>query len=343
MRIDATLRSVLTIAAGVVLLALGIALEVGTERDVANYRAALQRHGGTVLDLGGNAEPSPGLQGKVVRLSGMPRVVESPYDADFNQQAATPVLTRRVEMFQWHELRMGGSATYELDWADTPQDSSRFTQPAGHANPGPFPIQGKRFEAGRVELDGFKLDAALVNALPGSEPVAANITSLPSNLAASFSLYHGALVTSATPGDPRLGDLRVSWSAVPLQEVTVIARVEGDKLVPVPNAADGKGYEVDVGDSALMDMRPDMAAQPSMVWLRRVLAALLLALGAGLVMVRDVWRIDHPQAVAGGGLLALAIWAVAIMPWHMWLAVAALVVALIGLGLQGWRRRATRR
>lgn len=344
MRIDTTLRSVLTIAIGVVLLALGIVLAVTTERGVQSYQTALQDHGGAVLDLGSNAEPSPNLQGKVVRLSGTPRVVESPYDADFNQQAATPVLTRHVEMFQWHELRMGDSATYELDWADTPQDSSRFTQPAGHANPGPFPIHGKRFDAGRVELDGFKLDAALVNALPGSEPFAPDVKSLPSNLAASFSLYRGALVTSATPGDPRLGDLRVSWSTVPLREITVIASVDGDELVPVPNADDGMGYEVDVGDSTLLDMRPDMAAQPSPMstWLRRVLAFVLIVSGARLVMARDVQRIENPRAMFRHGLWAVGVYAALMLPWSKWIAAAWVVAILIEYGVRLWRRRATR-
>ena len=258
----AALRGAPAVAAGLLLLVLGIALAVWTERSLANYRAALQQHGGAVTDLGADAEPQPGLQGKLVRISGTPRVVVPPLDADFGQHADTPLLARRVEMFQWRELRLGNSVTYELDWADKPQDSSRFAQPNGHANPGPFAIAGKRFEAGQVQLGGYMLDAALVRSLPGSEAVAPDMKALPANLAASFSLHDKALVTSAKPGSPRLGDLRVSWRAVPLQEVTMIARVAGDRLVAAPNAADGGDYGVNVGDSALLDMRPDMAAHP---------------------------------------------------------------------------------
>lgn len=343
MRADILPRGPLVVVAGVVLLVLGIVLAVCTERGLASYQVALGQHGGAVIDLGSDAEPRPDLQGKTVRISGTPRVVESPYDADFNQQAATPALTRRVQMFQWHELRLGGSVTYELDWADTPKDSSGFAQPAGHANPGPFPITGKRFDAGRVELDGYKLDATLVDALPGSAPVAPSVKSLPSNLAASFALHDGALVTSSTPTAPRLGDLRVSWSAVPLQEVTVIGRVDGDHLAAVSNATGGNGYEVNVGDSALLDMRPDMAEQPAMTWLRRVLAVLLGSIGAGLLLSRRAARID---AVSALGSSLLVVGAFATIPWlgsSTLTAVAWLVVALVGLGLLLWRRRAPRR
>lgn len=343
MRAIALPRSVLAIAAGAVLLVLAVALAVSTERSEEGYRLALRQHGGAVLDLGGNAEPQPDLQGKMVRVSGTPHVVAPPLDSDFNQQADTPLLTRNVAMFQWRELRLGDSVTYEMDWSDTPQDASRFAQMNGHINPGPFPIQAQRFVSESVQLDGFTLDPALVHALPGSEPVAPDMKSLPGNLAASFALHDGALVTSAVPGDPRLGDLRVSWSEVPLQQVTIIARVDGDRLVAVPNADDGKGYEVNVGDSALLDMRPDMAAQPALTWPLRVLAVLLAALGAGLLLARDAKRID-PLAALGGGLLAVG--AFAALPWLGGSAVAVaawFAVALAGLGLLLWRRRASRR
>jgi len=339
----AALRGPLAIAAGLASLVLGIVLAALTERSVGNYRLALQLHGGGVVDLGHSMEPQDGLQGRMVRISGTPRVVEAPYDSDFNQQAATPVLSRHVWMFQWRELRLGGNVTYELDWAATPQDSSRFTQPKGHANPGPFPIASKRFDAGSVELGGYKLDAALVHALPDSEPVAPVVKALPANLAASFSLQDGALVTSANPGNPRLGDLQVSWSAVPLQEVTVIARVDGDHLVAVPNAVDGDGYEVNVGDSTLLDMRPDIAAQPVLVWPRRLLAVLLATLGMGLLLrQQDATRID-PRVALGGGLLVVGV--IAAIPWlgsSMATAIAWLVVALVGLALLVWWHRASR-
>ncbi|MBD8882044.1 MULTISPECIES: TMEM43 family protein [Rhodanobacter] len=338
MRIDTVPRSVLAVA-GVVLLAMGIVLAASTERGLAGYRVALQLHGGEVLDLGSDAEPQPDLQGRMVRISGTPHVVAQPLDADFNQQADTPVLTRRVQMFQWRELRLGGDATYELDWSDTPQDASQFVHMNGHINPGAFPIPAKRFVAESVQLGGFMLDAKLVQDLPGSEPVAPNVKALPENLAATFSLYDGALVTSIKPGDPRLGDLRVSWNAAPLQEITVIARVDGDHLVPALDAADGKGYEVDVGNSALIDMRPDMAAQPGLTWLRRVLAVLLATLGVGLLLSRNARRAD-PLAALGGGLFVAG--AVAAIPWlgGSTPAVAAwFVAAAIGLGLLLWRRR----
>lgn len=339
--ISATQRRWLIRAGGAALLVFGALLALTTERDVVAYRAALQQHGGAVIDLGHALEARGDLEGRMVRIVGTPRVVESPYDADFNQQVATPVLTRHVEMFQWRELRLGGRATYEQDWAAAPQDSSRFQQPAGHHNPGVFPITGAQFPAGKVMLGPYVLDAALVRSLPGSEPVPPDARALPANLAATFVAHAGTLVTSSHPGAPELGDLLVSWTAVPMQEVTVLARVAGDRLVAVPNPANGSGYEVNVGDSSVLEMRPDMAAAPALPWVRRLLGLLLAAIGVALTGWRAGTRADA-RLMAGGGLLVGG--ASAALPWFgasTSVAAAWIVLAVIGLALLVWRRRAS--
>jgi hypothetical protein len=204
----------------------------------------MNRHGGQLVDLGASALPQAGQAGYLARLSGVPRVVVAPRDPEFNLRRDTPVLIRHVEMFQWREVRFGGNTDYELDWVDQPVDSSKFERPAGHANPGAFPIAARQFDADRVQLGGFALDRSLLHALPGVQRVEPDVKSLPANLAATFVPYNGYLVTSANPGDPHRGDLRVSWEEVPLQLVTVVARIDGDRLVPATKTTDGKGFAV---------------------------------------------------------------------------------------------------
>ncbi|HEY9133134.1 MAG TPA: TMEM43 family protein, partial [Dyella sp.] len=278
--------------------------------------------------------------GHMVRAVGQPEVIEAPYDPDFNQHAKTPVLVRHVEMFQWREVRLGEQVHYEVDWVDRPVDSSRFAQPGGHENPGTFPIEGKQFDAGLVRLNGLALAPALLHALPGSETVAPETSNMPANMAATFTLYDGYLVTSAKPGHPRLGDIRVSWEAVPLQTLTVFARVDGDRLVPAADVSDGKGFEVQVGDRRLDDVLPDVPSEPALLWARRVIAVLLGALGVFLLLQgrsRDV--------LLAAGIGVLAIGAVAGACWiggdgmH---AVSWLLVAAIGAGVAAWRVRVLR-
>ncbi len=339
LRKDFSVRGLALNIIGALLLLAGIGLVAMTARGLLNYRAAASRHGGEVIDLGADAQPQAGQHGHMARVVGTPTVVEAPRDAEFNLRVNTPVLIRHVEMFQWREVRIGDGVHYELDWVDRLLDTSGFSEPAGHGNPASFPISGKQFDAGLVQMGGFRLGPVLVHALPGSQRVTPEPQSLPENLAVSFSRYQDYLVTSANPGEPRLGDVRVSWDEVPLQQVTVVGRLDGDQLVAAPDAADGKGYDVQVGDVPVLDMFPDLPIPPGFVLGERLLAVLLAALGAFVLLWTQRNRRDPLLAL---GLGALAVGVVASVLWVGddtrtmcgWLA-----VALLGLAFAVWRLR----
>jgi hypothetical protein len=338
---DTDMRQWLRRALGALLLLASIGLVAMTEQSVLDHHNASERHGGQILDLGAGGPPQAGQHGYMARVSGPINVVEAPYDPEFGQRAAAPVLIRHVEMFQWREIRVGTDVHYELDWVDRPIDSRRFDHPAGHTNPESFPIQGKQFDAGQVRVGGYSLSPALLHALPGSEALTPDLKSVLPNLAASFSPYNGYLTTSSKPEQPRLGDLRVSWEIVPTQNITVFAQIDGDQLVPSVHAADGKGFDVQVGDRALVDVVPDVPETPSYVWLRRILALLLGMLGA-LLLLPERKRTHHDLllAVGAGALLVGAVASVLWLGTDMMVGGGWFAVALVGLGLAVWRIRA---
>jgi hypothetical protein len=322
---------------GALLVLAGIGLEALNASSLIDYRQASGRHGGEVIELGTDALPQPGQHGYMARLSGTPRVVEAPHDPQFNQTANTPVLVRRVEMFQWREISFGGNVHYELDWVDRPVDSSHFKDARGHANPGAFPIEGKQFDAGLVQMGGFKLGRMLVQALPGSQLIEPDPAALPQNLAVTFSRYQDYLVSSAHPGDPRLGDLRVSWSAVPLQQVTIVARLDGARLVAASDAPDGKGYQVQIGDVPLLALFPDLPVPPQYVALWRVVSVLLAALGALVLLAAHHRRRDPLLAL---GLGSIGVGAVASVLWlggqNAHVLGGWVVLTLLGVALSVW-------
>lgn len=322
---------------GALLLLAAVGLVALTENGLLAYRQAAQRHGGDVLDLGGQTGAQAGQYGYMARVAGPVQVVAPPRDDDFNQSAATPVLIRHVEMFQWREIIVGGQPSYEMDWVDRPVDAQHFMHPAGHINPVHFPLEGRQFDAGDVQVGGFKLSPALLHALPGSDRLTPDAGALPPNLAASFSSHGNYLTTSEHPDSPRLGDLRVSWETVPLQGVTIVARLEGDTLKPAADAADGKGFEVQVGDRPLLDIFPDLPVPPEAVLSRRIVALLLGALG----VLALLWerRAHVSDVLLPIGISALVIGSVA---GAMWLGGSGSVslhwfgVAVLGLALAAW-------
>ncbi len=337
-------RAGIPLVVGIVLLLAALWLVGSNERAAADWHRGMMRHGGQVLALGPDAAPDAGLYGRTVLVTGTPEVVEPPRDRDFRVRVDTPLLERKVAMFQWREVRVGGDVSYQMDWVDHAVDSSRFEQPEGHVNAQPFPFAGKRFMAPRVRLDHFVLAPAIVRALPSPlQPVSPDFSKLPPNLQASFQVRGGMLTTSADPAHPKLGDLRVRWLAAPLEEITVVARVDGDKLVPAEGAADGRGFQVQLGQRALTDVFADLPMPPGAVWAWRVLALLLAWTGAWLVVRR--WRPGRAGTMAalGAGVAVLA--ALAGVVWlgvSVMVAVVAWVVAALAAcaGWFCWRRPA---
>ncbi|MCW8808184.1 MAG: TMEM43 family protein [Rhodanobacter sp.] len=322
---------------GALLVLAGIGLVATIAHGLIDFRTAASRHGGEVIELTADAHPQSGQHGYMARIVGIPEVIEAPHDPDFNLQVDAPILIRHVEMFQWREIRIGGSVHYEMDWVDRPLDASRFEQPHGHANPANFPIDGKRFDAGLVQMGGFKLSPDILHAMPGSVRVSPQLSDLPANLAASFSRYRDYLVTSARPGDPRLGDVRVSWEAVPLQQLTIVARIDGDRMVPAAGAADGKGLDVEVGNVPLLDVYPDLPIPPEFVLAKRILSLLLAALGVFLLGSRQPVRGDLLLAAAVASLVVGSVASVLWVGGDRQTLLGWLAVALLGLLGTTWR------
>lgn len=306
-------RRVVFAAAGALLMFIGIALLALTESGLKNYRLAMARHGGEIQNLDSvGALPEP-LQGRMVRVHGALQVLAFPRDPEFGQSAAGTALIRQVAMFQWRQVSIGNQVHYELDWADHPLDARGFLHPAGHANPAQFPIEGRQFDARDVHLEGLVLAPALVHSIPGRESITPDLDSLPPNLAASFSLHGHYLVTSARPGSPVLGDVRVGWESVPLQRVTVVAMLKGKRLLPAVDPRDGKGFQLELGNRSLADLFPDLPPAPRAVWARRLLAMALVWVGALLLFAyRRRGRFEPllPMGIALllSGAVAAAMW-----------------------------------
>ena len=332
---------VLRVLGGFLLLA-ALVLVASTERGAMLYGQAIARDGG-LLDLGGQAPAQPPPDGSMVRVAGLPVIVQPPSDAQFNQAADVPVLIRHVEMLQWREVRIGDQLHYEMDWADQPLASATFSQPAGHHNPGAFPVQSQRFEAGAVRLAGFTLAPALVRRLPGSMTVAPRMDALPANLAASFSLHGNYLMTSAQPASPRLGDLRISWEAVPRQALTVLARLTAGQLAPASSGDDAHGFDIQLGERALVDLMPQLPAPPTALMLRRELAIVLGLLGGMLLFWRPARAlVDRLRGAAAGVLPVATVGAVSWLGNDWPAALAWLTLALLALIMLLWRRRLRR-
>ncbi len=322
-----------------VLLVLGGLLAALTGQGQVRHLQALLQHGGEVKDLGRQARPSASLDSYMVRVVGTPQIIQPAVDAQFGQSVKTTRLIRDVAMFQWQQVNVGYGPEYELEWHVGRVNSAHFMRPRGHRNPS-LPVFAVSFLAPQVRLDGFLLAPKLLKAIIGEVPVQPDIRALPQNLKASFRLVGNALVT-VSRHRPRLGDVRVSWQATPLQTITVFAKVQGRQLVPARDAAAGHGFIVQLGDQSLSNLLPGVPDGPMYPTGRIGLAWLLLTLGLAGWWWRagraDPLRQGIVVAVAGAGLTGLILGLVWIAT-RFYLGVGLSLGGLILAGVAWWVR-----
>ncbi|HWG67039.1 MAG TPA: TMEM43 family protein [Rhodanobacteraceae bacterium] len=326
-----------TAAFGGVLLLLGLLLLGFTEHADRLRAMGEDALGGFVL-TGSAAAPGPAADGKLVLAVGAPVVNAPARDAQFDVVADAPALVRKVEMFQWNETRFGGGRNYDQNWYDHPIDSSAFGNPDAHANPGTFPINAARFDSTGITVGGFKLAPELVHMIDGPEAFEPDLSHLPPNMAATFQVQDGTLVTSANAAHPQIGDLRISWMKIAPSDLTVFARDQDGTLVPVNDPSGDPIAQVLIGRHSLTDVLTDAPQPPRFKWARRVLAVLLAWAGVAMLLPGSRRRdrvLALAVAVAPLALLAAICWFDA----RMLAFVVLLVVAILAGVFAAWRWR----
>ena len=326
-----------TAVLGGVLLLLGLLLLGFTEHADRLRAMGEDALGGFVL-TGSAATPGPAADGKLVLAVGEPVVNVPARDVQFGVAADAPALLRKVEMFQWNETRFGGVRNYDQNWYDHPIDSSAFGDPAGHANPGAFPISATRFDSSDVTVGGFKLALELVRMINGPEPFQPDLSHLPPNMAATFQARDGTLVTSANAAHPQVGDLRIGWMKIAPSHLTVFARDQGGTLVPANDPSGDPIAQVLIGRHSLTDVLTDAPQPPRFKWARRVLAVLLGWAGAAMLLPGHRRRdraLALAIAVAPLALLAAICW----FDVRMLAFVVLLAIATLAGVIAAWRWR----
>src|SRR5579883_383699 len=330
------MRTLATAIAGAVLLVIALLL-IGFTEHADRLRAMSEDALGGFVLSGNEAKPGAASNGQLVFVSGDTQVVKPAIDPQFNVNANAVALVRKVEMFQWHETD-ASQRSYDQDWIDHPVDASKFAQPAGHDNPGAFPFDGARFDSPDVRDGGFQLGPKLVAEIEGVEDFTPDFHALPPNMAATFQVHDNALVTSADPQHPRIGDLRVSWMRIAPKRITVLARAQNGVLVQASDTSGHPLAQVQIGKRSLSDVVPDAAPRPAYAWARRVLAILLA--WAGVLLILPMSRRDEWLALAAG-IVPLAL--LACLFWFGVRSIAAVVLLAIAIAaaltaIFRWRR-----
>ena len=199
----------------------------------------------------------PKFDKKPVHLSGKATTADKLTDGQFSLSVPAIKLARRVEMYQWQEVKEsttrkklgGGSETtttynYRKEWSKKPIDSNGFHSDAAksHRNPEHMRLEGMEKTADTVRLGDFRLSPGLVQQMNDFQRLPFSpeqVKRLPPPLSDQVKLSDDVLYLAADadkkavdPAAPEIGDLKIYFEVVKPAEVSVIARQVADTFEP---------------------------------------------------------------------------------------------------------------
>jgi hypothetical protein len=280
------------------------------------------------------------------------------------------ILTRKIEYYQWVEskksetrTRLGGGEetvttySYDRQWRGTPEDSSRFQQPAGHQNPAP-PIKNADFRAEQAKLGAFTIDRTVLDQVAADRPLplsAEQAATAAAALSRPVRVTEGAFYVGANPAAPEAGDMRVTYLVAPQNStLSVIGAQTADTLQPYPAKSGTPILMVRAGTASAEQMFAQAkAANQTMSWALRGLGLVVMIAAFGMVLgplgvLADVVPLFGSIVRMGTGLVAgaagliltVVVIASAWIAYRPLIAVGVVAVAAAGAGALLWRGRA---
>lgn len=322
-------ESIKSVLVGLILFVASFPILWWNEGRAVQTARSLEEGAGAVVSVSAD-QVAPANEGKLVHVTG-PIATDGPVvDGDLGVQANAVKLVRNVSMYQWIEeeksetrKKLGGGeekvTTYEYkkDWSTDLVDSSSFQVPAGHENPGEFPLPSNTFVADPVRLGAFTLSGEQIDQLDQAQdlPVdAAAAESLPEGMEAKVD--KGAFYLGNDPAVPQIGDVRIAFQVVNPAQASVVAVQTGSTFAPYAAEAGDSILLVEEGTHTAAGMfQTAQEANKVMTWVLRGGGFLAMVLGLFLVfrplsVLGDVVPFVGSLLGVGVGLFALLVGAV---------------------------------
>ncbi len=242
-------------------------------------------------------------------------------------------LIRHVSYYQWVQSsstkevkNLDGSVektttyTYAKKWTSSPVDSSNFKKPQGHNNTLILDVTSKTWTAEHVNFGAYTLPDFLIHSIGGAE----EFTPVIDGEALEESLFSGRdaddeplvhvrqniLYLGEEPHDPDIGDMRITYSAKPQGDVSILARVHGNSFEKFLASNGETFYKLSMGVVSQDVMYQDAKDANSMfTWILRGVGIVMVVMGlnmiiAPLVTIASIVPLLGDIFGAGAGLVA---------------------------------------
>lgn len=288
-------------------------------------------------------------EGEFVSVTGVLDTAVPVTDALYLRQPQYIQVNRWVEMYAWvedEETDEGDTTyTYELEWTNDPRSAEEFYYPDGHENP-PMPLYDETFTAVSATLGAFQIDTQQMK-LPRPEKLALsmqNVLEGPYRISEEY-LFEG----QGSLENPQLGDVRVSFTAVPAGITATAFGVQtGQGFTPYDYRGRAELYRVLAGSAA--DAIQTLETEYKIaLWGFRALGFFAMWLGLGLLvspltsLLRFIPVLGNLGRKAIGAItfvlaviFSFIIIVVSALAHNIWALLTVLV--LLGVGFYYWQR-----
>lgn len=299
-------QAVVGVLMGLVFVVISIGLLFWNEGRAIKTAQGLTEGAGIVRSVSAD-RVDPANDGRLIHVSGMLSTAGPVADPDFAVRVRGVRLERNVEVYQWKEethsetrTKFGGgeerTTTYKYvrTWSDKPIDSDRFKEPRGHTNP-VMTYQSRESLAAGTRLGAFAVPDSLLHGFGEAKrlPVTddqANALQLRVNK--PVAVNDGVLYVGRDPLQPAIGDMRISFSEVPLQNASVVAAQAGSGFAPFLT---NTGTTVELISPGVVDAKimfqHAQEENATMTWVLRLIGVIFMLVGFTLVL--------RPLAVVG--------------------------------------------
>jgi hypothetical protein len=262
---------------GLLLVPLSIVVLYWNEGRAVDASRALSRGASEIVEVNATAV-DPQANGKLVHLTGTMQPTTPARDPVFGVTGDGVLrLSRSVEMYQWKETSssqsqqsVGGSKTtettytYQRVWSAQPIVSAQFKVRDGHQNP-PMQVQLATFNAGQVKLGAYGVDPPLLNKLATFTPLQVQSAPPSGYQASGDGFYQGQ-----NPGQPAIGDVRVTFAAIPAQTISVAAAQSNGMLA---GYRDANGYTIALAEPGVVTasalFHDEQQSENQLTWILR--------------------------------------------------------------------------
>lgn len=227
-------------------------------------------------------------EGKLIATSGTLDYGEvNMVDQTFGISLTTPILVRKVEMYEWVETSETKddetTYTYNKEWSEKAVNSSDFKKPEGHQNPEYFPYKGEKYVADTLKIGAYTLSNAYKDQLSASTELLAlePVTTLPEGYA-----VNGKYITNtAEEGNPQIGDIRISYTYGVYTDASVLGKQEGSTVVAYTTAKNSSILKLASGVQTGNEMVNNIeSGNKFMKWFMRIVGIILVCMGTSMLL-----------------------------------------------------------